>query len=158
MELKKPFKEVKAGDKIYCIKLNDSTIVHDIPSGNPIHEYTIKDIKVISDKEMYITFMQGGGEYLISVDPIAYLKCVDTKVEDEYDLAINRIIYSPSKQRIRDYMLWVFNVNEMKVNDIKEKCLTLLRRMENAKGELSEIKDDKESDIIDLIDAATMAL
>jgi hypothetical protein len=46
----------------------------------------------------------------------------------------------------------------MKVNDAKEECLTLLRRMANAKEELSNVEDDEEEEKISLIDAATMAL
>lgn len=157
MELKKPFKDLKVGDKIYCIKFDESTIVHDIPSGNAISEYVVKGIEDISDKKRTIYFSKGNQNYCLSVDPIAYLKCSDTKVEDEYDMAINRIIYSPSKKRIRDYMIWVLDVNKIKVDEIKEKCLEFLRRMDMAKEEISKIEDD-DADTINLIDAATMAL
>lgn len=160
MAIKKPFKELEIGDKIYGIKIVDSNIIHEVPSGNPIREYEIKEIHAMSNGNLVFSVDKNGKLLPITVDPIAYLKNLDTKstIDSETNLPINRDIFSPSKQRLKDYVLWVLNINEMKVNDAKEECLTLLRRMANAKEELSNVEDDEEEEKISLIDAATMAL
>lgn len=154
MAIKKPFKELEIGDKIYGIKIVDSCIIHEIPSGSPICEYEIKEIHAMSNGKLVFSVDKNGKLLPVTVDPIAYLKCLDTD-SDEEELTINRTVFSPSKERLRDYILWVLEIREMK---IKEKCHTLLERINSTKQELSKIEDDKEEEKISLIEAATMAL